>query len=56
VPSASDEKRTSTSVGCWLNYARPAAYPIDDFREIKRWYAGLMELPAWRESIAAPPF
>ena len=44
------------SVGCWLNYARPAAYPIDDFREIKRWYAGLMELPAWRESIVAPPF
>jgi glutathione S-transferase len=44
------------SVGAWLNYAERAQYPIDDFREIRRWYAGLMELPAWRESIVAPPF
>ena len=44
------------SVGAWLNYAQPAGYPIEDFREIRRWYAGLMELPAWRESIVAPPF
>jgi glutathione S-transferase len=40
----------------WLNYAAPAGYPIDGFREIRRWYAGLTELPAWRESIVAPPF
>jgi glutathione S-transferase len=44
------------SVGAWLNYAERAKYPIDDFREIRRWYTGLMELPAWRESIVAPPF
>jgi len=44
------------SVGAWLNYAERAGYPIDGFREIRRWYAGLMELPAWRESIVAPPF
>ncbi len=44
------------SVGSWLNYAQQGAYPIDDFREINRWYAGLMELPAWRESIVRPPF
>jgi glutathione S-transferase len=44
------------SVGAWLNYAQPAGYPIDEFREIRRWYAGLMELPAWRESIVTPPF
>jgi glutathione S-transferase len=44
------------SVGAWLNYAQPAGYPIQDFREINRWYADLMELPAWRESIASPPF
>jgi len=44
------------SVGAWLNYAQPAGYPIDDFRQITRWYAGLIEMPAWRESIAAPPF
>jgi glutathione S-transferase len=44
------------SVGAWLNYAQPAAYPIQDFREVTRWYAGLMELPAWRESIVRPAF
>ena len=44
------------SVGAWMNYAERAQYPIDDLREIRRWYAGLMELPAWRESIVAPPF
>ena len=43
------------SVGAWLNYAQPAAYPIHEFKEIDRWYAGLMELPAWRESIVRPP-
>jgi glutathione S-transferase len=43
------------SVGSWLNYAQPAAYPIHDFHEIDRWYTGLMELPAWRESIVRPP-
>ncbi len=43
------------AVGAWLNYARPGGYPIEDFGEIHRWYAGLMELPAWRESIVAPP-
>jgi glutathione S-transferase len=44
------------SVGAWLNYAERAQYPIGDFREIERWYAGLIDLPAWRESIVAPPF
>jgi glutathione S-transferase len=43
------------SVGAWLNYAQPAGYPIDDYRQVMRWYAGLMEMPAWRESIVAPP-
>jgi glutathione S-transferase len=43
------------AIGSWLNYAQPAGYPIHDFREIKRWYAGLMELPAWRESMVLPP-
>ena len=44
------------SVGAWLNYAERAGYPIDGFRQVRRWYAGLMELPAWRESIVVPPF
>ena len=32
------------SVGAWLNYTQRAGYPIDGFHEIRRWYAGLMEL------------
>jgi hypothetical protein len=44
------------SVGAWLNYADRAGYPIDDFRQVRRWYAGLLEMPAWRQSIVAPPF
>ena len=44
------------SVGAWLNYADRAGYPIDDFPQVRRWYAGLVEMPAWRESIVAPPF
>ena len=43
------------AVGAWLNYAQLARYPIGDFREINRWYAELMELPAWRESLVPPP-
>src|SRR5262245_10661917 len=44
------------SVGAWLNYAERAGYPLDAFREILRWNADLMEMPAWRDSIVAPPF
>ena len=43
------------SIGAWLNYAVPARFPIDEFKEMHRWYAGLTELPGWRESIVAPP-
>ena len=44
------------SVGAWLNYAGRAGYPIDEFPQVRRWYAGLAEMPAWRESIVVPPF
>jgi glutathione S-transferase len=44
------------SVGAWLLYADRARFPIDEFRELRRWYAGLTELPAWRESVAPTPF
>jgi glutathione S-transferase len=43
------------SIGAWLNFAQAARYPIDGFREITRWHSGLMELPAWRESIVPLP-
>jgi glutathione S-transferase len=43
------------SLGAWLNLAEAANYPVGAYKEIKRWHAGLMELPAWRRSIQAPP-
>jgi glutathione S-transferase len=43
------------AVGAWLNYAERAAYPVGDLRNVGRWYAGLVELPAWRESTVALP-
>ena len=43
------------SVGAWLNYAERAQYPLSGFPEIRRWYGRLKEMPAWRESIVAPP-
>ena len=44
------------SVGAWLNYAERAQYPLSGFPEIRRWHGRLMEIPAWRGSIVAPPF
>lgn len=43
------------AVGAWLNYAARAALPLDGCAEIRRWHAALMDMPAWRESIVAPP-
>ena len=43
------------SLGAPLNVAVPAQIPLANYAQIKRWHAGLMELPAWRQSIAFPP-
>jgi len=43
------------SIGAWLNLAERAYYPVDGRQEIRRWHSALMEMPAWRKSIAAPP-
>ena len=43
------------SIGAPLNLAVPAQLPVSGYAEIRRWHAGLCELPAWRESIAVPP-
>ena len=43
------------SIGAWLNLAEVAQYPLAPYPEIRRWHAGLMELPAWRRSIAPLP-
>lgn len=41
------------AVASVLPYARDAKLPMDGFKEIERWHAGLMELPAWREPFPA---
>ncbi len=43
------------SLGAPLNLAVPAQLPVSGYAEIRRWHAGLSELPAWRDSIAFPP-
>jgi len=35
-----------------LNLAEPARIPLGDYPEIRRWHADLMELPAWRRTLA----
>jgi len=41
------------SVGEPLTYAEPAKFPLESYGEVRRWYAGLEELDAWKK--AAPP-
>ena len=45
------------SVGASLNLAQPAQLPVDQYKEIVRWHAGLSELPAWRQTLQSsqPP-
>jgi glutathione S-transferase len=37
------------AVGSFLPHARDAKLPLDEFPEIRRWYAQLEQLSAWRE-------
>jgi glutathione S-transferase len=37
------------SIGAWLNSAERAQFPVEQFKEIKRWHATLAELPSWRK-------
>ena len=43
------------SVGCWLTCAQLGRYPLDEYREIARWYRNLEALPAWRKATVVPP-
>jgi glutathione S-transferase len=43
------------SIGAWMNYSQMAGYPLGGNKHVVRWHADLMELPAWRASIVAPP-
>jgi glutathione S-transferase len=40
------------SIGAPLILAGPAQFPLDDFPEIRRWYAQLAALPAWQKTLA----
>lgn len=41
------------SVGGQVPAAEHMQLPLGEFPEIRRWYAGLMKLPAWQEALAA---
>ncbi len=41
------------SVGSFLALAELAKYPLEPYKEIKRWYSNVEQLPAWKSS--APP-
>ena len=40
------------SIGAFVPSAMSFGLPVAEFPEIMRWYAGLSELPAWRDAVA----
>ncbi len=40
------------SLGAPLIMAVPAQFPLEDYAEIRRWYAQLTALPAWQKGLA----
>jgi glutathione S-transferase len=40
------------SLGAPLNLAAIAGFPMEPYREIKRWHASLCALPAWQKTLA----
>jgi glutathione S-transferase len=42
------------ALGSFLPHAKEAGLPLDEFPEIRRWYARLEQLPAWREPFPRP--
>ncbi len=41
------------SVGSFLDLTEMASYPIESYKEIKRWYCNIERLPAWQSSAPA---
>lgn len=37
-------------LGCTLSYAAMAGMSLSDYPEVARWFAGVQELPAWKET------
>jgi glutathione S-transferase len=42
------------AVGAFLPHAHDARMPLDEFPEIRRWYAQLEQFAAWREPFPSP--
>jgi glutathione S-transferase len=40
------------SLGAPMNYAEMAHFPLDSYREIRRWFGTLSALPAWQQTRA----
>jgi len=43
-------------LGAMMNLADKARYPVESYREIKRWHATLLALPAWQKTLAQSAF
>ncbi|HEY8508957.1 MAG TPA: glutathione S-transferase family protein [Steroidobacteraceae bacterium] len=42
-------------IGAPLNVSGLAGLPLDDYPEIRRWHAGLMQLPGWQKALPPNP-
>jgi glutathione S-transferase len=40
------------SLGAPMNLAEMARFPVEPYREIKRWYGTMQALPAWQKTLA----
>ena len=49
------ERMTAADISCgvWLTYRREGKLPIEEFKNLQRWYEGLEQLESWKK--AAPP-
>lgn len=43
------------SVTAWLVHAEPAAFPMEEYGEVKRWSQGILGSDAWQKALATIP-
>ena len=43
------------SIATWLVHAEPAAFPMQDYAEVKRWSQGILGSDAWQKALATIP-
>ena len=41
------------SIGAWMVYAAQAGFPLDAYPAVTRWYARLVERPAWQKATSS---